>query len=72
MSILVPWPTDEEWKCCFCDRGHKKGEDFVGPNMWHKHIFTCRHTRLFECPECYRQEDRYAECPQCGCGEEYT
>lgn len=61
--------------CCFCGRGFQGSEQLWGSLRWHRHAFTCGHETKYECPECAEKHNLngpFAECSQCGCGEEYT
>lgn len=50
---------------------------FWGHEGWHTHKPACRHPNFYTCPDCdnvphrLRDWDQY-NCPECGCGEEYT
>lgn len=58
--------------CCFCAReaGSFEGMWVMIPG-WHRHAFTCGHETKYECPECYKTNETFAKCSQCGCGEEW-
>lgn len=68
MGIILD--TDRR-PCDQCGRAMKQTDQFHGPNMWHRHVWCCRHTVTVECPDCFRS-CRAAKCPECGLSDEYT